>query len=183
VSIDPRQEVRRVVTGHDARGKAVVLMDGASPTRTKRASTGTTARLMWIVDRVPAPYETADAALREPQLPPPRGGAVFRVVDFPPMTRGEGLLPDQLAREIGEPHAAADCAPPRHPFMHRTRSVDFAVVLSGEIEMLLDDSEVMLRAGDVVVQQGTSHAWVNRGTQTCRIAFVMLDAAEIGPEK
>jgi uncharacterized cupin superfamily protein len=68
-------------------------------------------------------------------------------------------------------------APPRSPFMHRTRSIDYAIVLAGEIDMLLDDTEVHLRAGDVLVQQGTNHAWENRSGATCRIAFVLIDAA------
>jgi uncharacterized cupin superfamily protein len=68
--------------------------------------------------------------------------------------------------------------PPRHHAMHRTRTVDYAVVMSGEIDMLLDDSEIHLKAGDVLVQQGTNHAWVNRGTAPCRIAFVLIDAKE-----
>jgi len=72
-------------------------------------------------------------------------------------------------------------APARNPFMHRTRSIDYAIVMSGEIHMLLDDSEVQLRAGDVLVQQGTNHAWVNRSKQNCRIAFVLIDADEPAP--
>ena len=67
----------------------------------------------------------------------------------------------------------------RHPGMHRTRSVDYAIVLEGEIDMLLDEGEVHLQAGDVLVQQGTNHAWVNRGAAPCRIAFVLIDAKEI----
>ena len=65
--------------------------------------------------------------------------------------------------------------------MHRTRSVDYAIVLSGEIDMLLDDSEVHLKAGDILVQQGTNHAWVNRGSDICRIAFVLINGKEISP--
>ena len=68
--------------------------------------------------------------------------------------------------------------PPRHSMMHRTRTVDYALVLSGEIDMLLDDSEVHLKAGDVVVQQASNHAWVNRGTQPCRVAFILIDSQE-----
>ena len=68
--------------------------------------------------------------------------------------------------------------PPRHPAMHRTRTVDYAIVMSGEIDMLLDDSEIHLKAGDVLVQQGTNHAWVNRGKEPCRIAFILVDAKE-----
>ena len=64
----------------------------------------------------------------------------------------------------------------RHANTHRTRTVDYAVVLDGEIDMLLDDDDVHLRAGDVIVQQGTNHAWVNRGDRPCKIAFVLIDA-------
>ena len=67
--------------------------------------------------------------------------------------------------------------PPRHPHMHATESVDYAIVLEGEIDMLLDDSEVHLKAGDFLIQQGTNHAWVNRGDRPCKIAFVLIDAA------
>ena len=65
-----------------------------------------------------------------------------------------------------------------HPFMHRTKSIDYAIVLAGEIDMLLDDSKVHLKAGDIMVQQGTNHAWVNTGKETCRIAFVLIGAHE-----
>ena len=68
--------------------------------------------------------------------------------------------------------------PPSHPAMHRTRTIDYAIVLSGEIDMLMDDSEVHLKAGDILVQQATNHAWVNRGTEPCRIAFVLIDSKE-----
>ena len=83
-----------------------------------------------------------------------------------------------ILREMG---VAAGSAPVRHAHMHRTRSVDYAIVLSGEIDMLLDDSEVHLKAGDIMVQQGTNHAWVNRGTEVCRIAFVLIDGQEPPP--
>jgi uncharacterized cupin superfamily protein len=73
------------------------------------------------------------------------------------------------------PHGGAAA---RHPFMHRTRSIDYALVLEGEIDMLLDDSEVHLKAGDVMVQQGTNHAWVNRSQQVCRMAFILIDAED-----
>ena len=66
---------------------------------------------------------------------------------------------------------------PRHPAMHATKSIDYALVLAGEIDMLLDDSEVHLNTGDVIVQRGTNHAWVNRGDEPCCIAFVLIDAA------
>src|SRR5271154_3128253 len=83
------------------------------------------------------------------------------------------LPADHLARQMGEGHAAGKARPPRHHAMHRTRSIDYAIVLSGEIDMLLDESEIHLKAGDVLVQQATNHAWVNRGSAPCRIAFVL----------
>jgi mannose-6-phosphate isomerase-like protein (cupin superfamily) len=99
------------------------------------------------------------------------------VVDFPPLTTEAAATLDQSAihREMGlggEGHGVAA----RHPFTHRTRSIDYAFVLEGEIDMLLDASEVHLKAGDVLVQQATNHAWVNRSGAPCRIAFVLVDA-------
>jgi mannose-6-phosphate isomerase-like protein (cupin superfamily) len=85
------------------------------------------------------------------------------------------------AAMLREMEIAGGGADPRHAMMHRTQSVDYAVVISGEIDMLLDDSEVHLKVGDVLVQRGTRHAWVNRGGENCRIAFVLIDANEIGP--
>jgi len=173
-------EVRRVVTGHDATGKAIVQTDGPSPTKIAREATGTVSRLMWVTDATPADLSgSADAAARKIGIPPPPGGSVFRLVDFPP-TPDLGATPvDLMARDMGGDHAASKAWPPRHPYMHRTKSIDYAIIVSGEIDMLLDDSEVHLRQGDVVVQRGTNHAWVNRGSEICRIAFVLIDANDI----
>ena len=77
---------------------------------------------------------------------------------------------------MGLDHGHGSGKPARHPFMHRTRSIDYALVLEGEIDMLLDDSEVHLKAGDVLVQLGTNHAWANHSGKPCRIAFVLIDA-------
>ena len=82
-----------------------------------------------------------------------------------------------MMKVVGD-HAPANGAPVRHPMMHRTRSLDYAIIMSGEIDMLLDDGEVYLKAGDVVVQQATNHAWVNRGKEVCRIAFILMDGQE-----
>lgn len=172
------REIRRIVTGHDPSGKAVVLFDGPSPTRMAREETGVVSRLMWVTDETPADLTAApaqDRAVRKIGIPPPPGGSILRVVDFPPGRSQANLPLDHLARELGDGHAPSKF-PPRHPAMHRTRSIDYAVVLAGEIDMLLDDSEVHVKAGDIIVQQGTNHAWVNRGSEPCRIAFVLIDA-------
>jgi mannose-6-phosphate isomerase-like protein (cupin superfamily) len=109
-------------------------------------------------------------------VPPPLNGSILRVVDFPPEAAGGTKVDNAtILREMG---VAAGNAPVRHAHMHRTRSVDYAIVLSGAIDMLLDDSQVHLRAGDILVQQGTNHAWVNNGSEVCRIAFVLIDGEE-----
>jgi mannose-6-phosphate isomerase-like protein (cupin superfamily) len=167
------QPTRRVVTGHDAKGKAVVLIDGAAPNAKLRKASGLTSTLLWITDRSPADNSgSADAAEREIGVAPPPRGSIFRVVDFPPAADFGAVDNAAMLREMG---IGTDRGIPRHAAMHRTKSIDYAVVISGEIDMLLDDSEVHLKAGDVLVQRGTSHAWENRGRENCRIAFVLID--------
>jgi quercetin dioxygenase-like cupin family protein len=168
--------VRRVVTGHDAQGKAIVIIDSDARNQRMR-QTGLVSTLLWVTDETPADISgSADRAAREIGVPPPPNGSILRVVDFPPESAG-GAVADNAAilREMG---VTGSNAPVRHAHMHRTRSVDYAIVLSGEIDMLLDDSEVHLKAGDILVQQGTNHAWVNNGSTVCRIAFVLIDGKE-----
>ena len=99
-------------------------------------------------------------------------------IDFAPESAaGHPTEMNAMMRIVGA-DAPAKGLPPRHPMMHRTRSLDYAVIMSGEIDMLLDDGEVHLKAGDVVVQQATNHAWVNRGHDPCRIAFILMDSQE-----
>jgi mannose-6-phosphate isomerase-like protein (cupin superfamily) len=170
--------VRRVVTGHEADGKAVVLFDGPPTKIRERPEGGTKSCVLWVTDTTPADMRGGqDRGDRTIGIPPPAAGSILRIVDFYPIDY-EKLPMDDMTRVIGADHSAQKGWPPRHPAMHRTRSIDYAIVLSGEIDMLLDDSEVHLKAGDVLVQQGTNHAWVNRGTEPCRIAFVLIDAKE-----
>ena len=172
-------EIRRVVTTHDATGKAVVLSDGVTPTKFVRSETGTVARLMWATDATPADLSSdEDEAARQMRLSPPDGGSYFRIVDFPPTPDVSDLPTDWMERSAGSDHDYSRLRRPSHPYMHRSRSIDYAIVVSGEIDMLLDDSEVHLKAGDVIVQRGTNHAWINRGTEICRIAFVLIDARD-----
>ncbi len=171
--------VRRVVTGHDAAGRSIVLFDSAAPNVKGRAQ-GNASTLLWVTDESPADVSgTADRAAREIGVPPPRGGTIFRLAEFPPSSGGEDLLDHAtVLRDFGIGDDVAPGHPPRHPLVHRTRTIDYAVVLEGEIHLLLDESEVRLSAGDVVVQQGTNHAWINRGPGRCRLAMVFIDAAE-----
>jgi len=172
-------DVRRVVTTVDKNDKAVVLLDGANPHKKVRPHAQTVSRLLWVTGESPADLSgTADRAAVDIGIMPPGGGSVFRIVDFPPETaQMQNLDPATMHRSLGA-GAPRRGLPPRHPAMHRTRTVDYAIVMAGEIDMLLDDSEIHLKAGDVLVQQGTNHAWVNRGSEPCRIAFVLIDAKE-----
>jgi mannose-6-phosphate isomerase-like protein (cupin superfamily) len=163
---------RRVVTGHRD-GKGTVLYDGPAPNRKLRNASGLVSTLLWVTDESPAELSrVADRAEREIGVAPPPLGSVFRVVEFPPGRKE--LSRDAVLREMGLTGQSES----KHAGMHRTRSIDYAVVMEGEIDMILDDGEVHLAAGDVLVQQGTDHAWVNRGERPCRIAFVLIDAAD-----
>jgi len=163
--------VRRIVTGHRD-GKAVVLFDSAAPNQKLRQASGLVSTLVWVTDETPADISGGtDRSLREIGVPPPPSGTIFRVVDFPPEIAARSR--EEILKEMG----VSDHGGARHAAMHRTKSVDYAIVIEGEIDMLLDDSEVHLKTGDVLVQQGTNHAWVNRGTEPCRVAFVLIDAA------
>jgi quercetin dioxygenase-like cupin family protein len=148
--------IRRVITGHDANNVAKVLID-APATNAKKPSAGTLSTLIWCTDRSPADIaggETAeDMGARILGTAPPANGTRFAVIDFPPGN---------------------------HAHMHRTETIDYVIVLEGEIDMDMDDSTVTLKAGDIMVQRGTNHAWANRGTARARVAFVLIDAEPLG---
>jgi hypothetical protein len=118
-----------------------------------------------------------DRADRTIGVPPPANGSVLRVVDFPPVTAEQAAVSQaDVLKEMGVSESSDQ--PARHAFMHRTASVDYAIVMSGEIDMLMDVGEVHLKTGDIVVQQGTNHAWVNNSQSMCRIAFVLIDGID-----
>jgi mannose-6-phosphate isomerase-like protein (cupin superfamily) len=111
-------------------------------------------------------------------LAPPREGTRIRVCDFEPESVVGGLDAGAAHKQferIGGGHAFTGAAAPRHPLMHRTESIDYGIVLEGEIILILDEEETVVRAGDIVVQRGTNHAWANRGKSICRMAFVLID--------
>jgi mannose-6-phosphate isomerase-like protein (cupin superfamily) len=168
-------EVRRVVTKIDSGGKAAVMFDDQIPLMASRAPVGVGE--VWVTEKNPAELSpTEDRAHVKVGISPPRSGTIFRVVDIPPTSPTvEKLDINTMMKAVGA-EAPAKGLPPRHPMMHRTRSIDYAIVLSGEIDMLLDEGEVHLKAGDVLVQQATNHAWINRGKENCRIAFILIDS-------
>lgn len=171
-------DIRRVVTGLDANSKAIVLFDSRLPLTPARY--GIAGLNLWITDSYPAGFSFKDDPATKPiGISPPDNGTKFRVVEFPPLDPATEakMEPNFLQKAVGG-RGPNRGLPVTHPLMHRTRSVDYAVVLSGEIDMMLDDSVVHLKPGDVVIQQATNHAWINRGTQPCRILFVLMDAKQ-----
>ena len=164
--------IRRVVTGHDNTGKAVIQFDDNASNVQKPTST-IQSTLLWVTDTAPASNDgDKDATDQEIGIPPPPNGSIFRVVEFGPE--------DDNSRTEEAIHLSSEGANQdqnaRHPGMHKTHSIDYAIIMNGEIDMLVDEDEVHLKAGDVVVQRGNNHAWVNRGKEPCSIAFVLIDA-------
>jgi mannose-6-phosphate isomerase-like protein (cupin superfamily) len=180
MGIEPNSLARRVVTGHDSTGKAIVIIDDNTPYTARRAE-GAFQQRIWVTDTGPADMRgDTDRGAIEVRIAPPTGGSIIRYLDIPPESEESKKLPaDHMTQMLGDQHhAPKGVRPPRHPGMHRTRTIDYAIVLYGEIDMLLDDTEVHLKAGDVLVQQATNHAWVNRGKEPCRICFVLIDGAD-----
>jgi mannose-6-phosphate isomerase-like protein (cupin superfamily) len=173
--------IHRVVTGHDAQGRAVVASDGPLPTVTEIAAIpGTVFHEVWCTTGSPAPVDNGpDPSVGPIQLPPPQGGTRIRFVDIPPDTPeflagGAAAMHDAFA-QIGDVKASTVKADSPHPLMHRTESVDYGIVIEGELTLVLDVGEVQLKAGSVVVQRGTNHAWANRSGKPCRMLFVLVD--------
>lgn len=174
--------IRRVIAGHDANGKAVILEDGPSPTIRTRPVSGATSNLMWVLDQVPTDLTKFVDTAKGVTVPtcPPRPGVYFRVNEFPP----EPEMTEELHKALLEERSKEGSEQPRierkpehrHHGMHRTESIDFALILKGEIDMLVDDDEVHLKEGDVLIQLGNNHAWVNRSGAPCIIAFVLIGA-------
>ena len=172
------QKFRRVVTGHDENGVATVISDTQASCILQRPNRpGVTLTNLWQNEQSPAVMERPDDPVDGPLiLHPPKNGSVFRIVQFDPED------PEVLSKLDGkaafaEMGAGANVVEgARHPFMHRTDSLDYTVILSGEIYMMMDDEEFLLKTGDTVIQQGTNHAWSNRGTKPCLIAFILVDA-------
>jgi hypothetical protein len=173
--------IRRIVTGHNAKGKSMFVSDGPSPHVLAIPGVPTFGLTnLWVTDGAPADNSgNADAAQRNVVLEPPPSGTIFRVVEFPPDASLAGKFDRKAAFEsMGAGHAM-DADASRHPGMHKTNTVDYAIVLSGEIWALMDEGETLMKAGDVLVQRGTNHAWSNRGTVPCLVAFILVSARPV----
>jgi quercetin dioxygenase-like cupin family protein len=173
---------RRVVTGHDAEGNSVVISD-APPERIQKigGATGPTFFEVWNTRETPAVIDRRSGEPPETGLvlAPPKGGTRIRVLEIPPETEATHRIDATTARahfaEVSAEGASTFKSGARHPFMHRTETVDYGIVLEGELVLVLDEGETTIRAGDIVIQRGTNHAWANRSGKSCRIAFILID--------
>ncbi|ADJ62527.1 cupin domain-containing protein [Herbaspirillum seropedicae] len=176
--------IHRVVTGHDAQGRSIVSSNGPLPTVVEIAAIpGTVFHEVWSTFSTPGtPVQVdngADPTVGALVLSPPAHGTRMRFVDIPPDTdeflaHGHHKMQDAFT-QIGEAQASTVQADSPHPLMHRTESVDYGVVIEGEMTLVLDQGEVALKPGSVVVQRGTNHAWANRSGRPCRMLFILVD--------
>ncbi len=172
--------IRRIVTGHDLEGRSVFLIDeNAKNVRDRPGGGGVTE--LWSTDSAPADNSGGeDTGNRPSSLHPPPKGTRFRIVEYPPDSArfAAGTKEDMSFRNAGLGRSAATDTS-RHPGMHKTDSIDYAIVLSGEIYAVMDEGETLMGQGDCLIQRGTSHAWSNRSNEPCRVAFVLIDAKPI----
>jgi len=174
---------RRIVTGHNAAGEAIFLEDGPPP-RVVRVGEkfGPWFYEVWNTEQTPAEIRSDGTEPPESgiQLAPPKNGTRIRVLDIPPEDPAMAELSPEDAQahfaEVGAGDASSHKSEnSRHAFMHRTETIDYGIVLEGEITLILDIGETVVRAGDIVIQQGTNHGWANRSDKNCRIAFILID--------
>jgi len=176
---DPSQPVRRIVTQNDDDGRSFIAEDGAAPAvRTVAARPGYRVTNVWTTHQSPADIGQPDRSVAHQGLLPPKHGTILRIIDIPPEPADRAEF-ERMARATfgnlygGDIHQDPGSGP--HPLMHTTETVDYAIVLSGELYAVMDKGETLMRAGDVLIQRGTSHAWSNRSGKPCRIAFVLID--------
>jgi len=170
-------EIHRVVTGLDANNRATAIFDSAVTLDVGKS--GNPGAVLWITDSFPLGFSNEDTSKKPIGIEPPANGTVIRVVEFPPVDDAKlaKMDPNFMMKVVG------DNAPKRgvavtNPLMHRTRTIDYAIIMSGEIDMMLDDKTVHVKAGDVVIQQATNHAWLNHGKEPCRVIFVLMDSKQ-----
>lgn len=176
----PLPGFKRVVTGHTADGRATLAHCGAAPNAfALQAVPGTVFHEIWNTPASPAPIDNGDdPTARALCLSPGPQGSLIRVVDIPPDSVQNDISAEAAAAafaEIGQAHAGTGRVDSRHKLMHRTETIDYGIVTEGEVWLVLDDQEVQLARGDVVVQRGTNHAWSNRTEVMARMVFILLD--------
>jgi hypothetical protein len=178
---DGVKAARRIVVMDREPGKSCVVSDGPSPdVRTDPARPGYALQRMWVTEGTPSKIVLETLHLPH-TIEPPRNGSVMNVVTFPPDERWKGKVGEAevkaFFRAMGSPGASTYSLNGPHPYMQKTRTLDFGIVLEGEIVLVLDRQEVKLEKGDFVVQRGTNHAWSNRSGNPAVVAIASHDGA------
>ncbi|HEV3008108.1 MAG TPA: cupin domain-containing protein [Burkholderiales bacterium] len=176
--------VRRVLTGHDAEGRSTFIADGPAPNvKEMTAITGLALTDLWETGAAPASNTgDKDAAERPVRLEPPTNGTILRIVEFPPDSAWRGATDGKAGfKAIGAGDAQDKSS--SDPMMHKTSTVDYIIVLKGEIHAIMETGEKLLRAGDILVQRGTNHSWSVRGSEPCIVAAVLVSAKPVGGKK
>jgi hypothetical protein len=169
--------IRRIVTGHNAAGKSIIMQDGmATSILELPAAPGLRVTDLWETTNSPADLSNdADPVARPVHLEPAATGTICRIVEFPPdAVMSKGGDPRKMFDSLGASHTMDKSS--KTPGMLRTASVDYAIVLSGEVWAVMDEGETCMKAGDVLIQRGTNHAWSNRASEPARIAFILVGA-------
>ena len=168
--------IRRIVTGHDSQGRACILEDApATAIRTVPERPGYRAVNLWRTTQTPASIDDPDSISSHEGILPPKQGSILRIIDFPPEPADPAERDRRIRATFGGIYQDATHDGRKHPGMHKTDTVDYAIVLEGDIWSVMDEGETLMRAGDVLIQRGTNHAWANRSQKTARIAFVLID--------
>jgi len=170
---------RRIVTGHDADGNSIFIFDGPAPNIRQPDAAPNLAMIdLWETVCSPASNEgNEDATARPMRLSPPEGGTLFRILELPPEKERNFAAVEETFALWGERDVLTKKN--RHPAFHKTNTVDYAIVLEGEVWALMDIGETLMKAGDVLIQRGTNHAWSNRSDRPARIAFVLVSAKPV----
>jgi hypothetical protein len=174
-----QRPIRRIVTGNDPDGRSRIVEDGPSPAIRRVAERpGYSVTNVWRTHGAAAGTDAPDDIADHRGVLPPRNGTVIRVIDFPP----EPADPKEFERMIAAtfrslyPDATHQPDGAKHFGMHKTATIDYAVVLAGEVTAMMDQGETVMRAGDILIQRGTNHAWANRSGRPARIMFILIDA-------
>jgi hypothetical protein len=164
---------RRIVTGHNAQGKSIFIADGPSPYHAARGN-GNALTEIWWEDSMPVDNSgNDDCGAPKFGLDMPPKGHIFRIVEYAP----DAVRKAALEKSGAPSHHYTPGQ--RHFGFHKTDTIDYAVVLEGEIYALMDEGETLMKKGDVLIQRGTSHAWSNRTDKPCKVAFILIDAEPV----
>ncbi len=174
----PLPPVRRIVTAIGPAGRSYIAEDGASPATLELPGSPYRNANLWRTAAAPSAIAAPDDITAHKGVLPPPSGSVLRVIDFPPMAGSREEQAALVAKVFATLYPDADHheGSERSASMHTTDTIDYAIVLAGEIWAVMDEDETLMRAGDVLIQRGTAHGWENRSGEMARVAFVLIDA-------